>query len=410
MLEPGRSETALAFPKLRTFDPTIDNDKKSHLNVGMAKRSKLLSSCRLELQPDGAALAALEATFDARNRLLDWLDVTVPAGQSADLIQLNRAYYEPARTRFQLPSQMITLAFRDWTRRRRGEEVEGIALDDKLFSVRNVSTISISTIDGRYQVPFRTAGYLPGWADNASARLVRIGNSVEIRVASEVTILREERSMATEGIVGRIGRLIAGMAHGAVDSAEQANPKLVLEQAIWEIDSAADEVRVDLGAKTAERHRVESRRKELGGELADLDRTIGIAVKEGRDDLAAAGIERQMDIEAQISVLDALLRDIDESISQFNSTLDAVRASRREAEARLADLARSMAAGIVGPDGARHTENRVAAKLEKAEAAVARVTGVPGGLSPADPAVNDLRELAREHAIKERLARIKAGQ
>lgn len=376
----------------------------------MIKRIRPQSSCRLALQPDAVARTALEATFDARDRLLDWLDVTVPTGQSSDLILLNRLYYEQARARFQLPSQMITLAFRDWTRRRRGDQVAGIALDDKLFSVRSMSTISIATIDGRHQVPFHIDGYMSGWDDNATARLVRTGHSYEIRVASEAAAPREGKGMATEGIVGRIGRLIAGMAHGAVDSAERSNPKAVLEQAIREIDSAADEVRVDLGKRTAERHRVEARRKELGGELAELDRTIGIAVKEGRDELAAAGIERQLDIEAQIGVLDALLRDIDESMSQFNSTLDAVRASRREAEVRLADLARSLTPGISGPDGAAYSESGVAAKLDRAEAAVARVTGVPAGLPPADSAVQDLRQLARDHAVKERLARLKSGQ
>lgn len=375
----------------------------------MTKRVKSLSVCRLSLQPDSGAAEALAATFDARDRLLGWLDVSVPAGQSSDLILLNRLFYEPARTLFRLPAQMVTLAFRDWTRRRRGEAVEGIALDDKLFSVRSISVMSLATIEGRFQVPYRMEGYLPGWDDNATARLVRAGDLYEIRVASEASFQGEERSMANEGIVGRIGRLIAGMAHGAVDSAERANPKAVLEQAIREIDAAADEVRVDLGKKVAERHRVEARRKELIAELGELDGSIGIAVKQGRDDLAAAGIERQLDIEAQVGVLDTLLKDIDDSVAQFNVTLDAVRASRREAEARLADLARSSGGSSDGaalPGGPVD----VSARLERAEAAVARVTGVPGGLPTADAAVTDLRQLAREHAVRERLARLKSEQ
>jgi phage shock protein A len=155
---------------------------------------------------------------------------------------------------------------------------------------------------------------------------------------------------------------------------------------------------------------VESRRKELGGELAELDRTIAIAVKQDRDDLAAAGIERQLDIESQIAVLEAVLKDIDDSVAQFNSTLDAVRASRREAESRLADIARQVdASGAAGVAG-QGNNSRAAARVERAEAAVARVTGVPGGLAPASGAVDELRQLARDHAVKERLARLKSDR
>jgi phage shock protein A len=251
---------------------------------------------------------------------------------------------------------------------------------------------------------------LPGWRGSTTARLLRGKDGYEVQIAAEAVIQGEEKSMATENIVGRIGRLIAGMAHGAVDSAERANPRAVLEQAIREIDSAAEEVRVELGKKAAERFRVESRRKELGGELAELDRTIAIAVKQDRDDLAAAGIERQLDIESQIAVLEAVLKDIDDSVAQFNSTLDAVRASRREAESRLADIARQVdASGAAGVAG-QGNNSRAAARVERAEAAVARVTGVPGGLAPASGAVDELRQLARDHAVKERLARLKSDR
>jgi phage shock protein A len=375
----------------------------------MIKRAQInLASCQLALQPDVTAAAALAATFAGRDALLGWLDGIVPAGQSSDLVALNRLYYERARTLFGLPAQMTVLALRDWTRRRRGEAAHGIALDEKLFSIRTVSVASIATVEGRHHIVFRMKGYLPGWNDNASARLLRGADGYEIHVAADAAIPQEERSMATENIVGRIGRLIAGMAHGAVDSAERANAKTVLEQAIREIDAAAEEVRTDLGKKAAERYRVEARRKELGGELAELDRTITLAVGEKRDDLAAAGIERQLDIEAQMGVLESVLKDIDDSVAQFNATLDAVRASRREAEARLVDLTRSLSE--MPADAAAAPNGRVAARVERAEAAVARVTGVPAGSPAAGQAMDDLRQLAREHAVRERLARFKARE
>ena len=166
-------------------------------------------------------------------------------------------------------------------------------------------------------------------------------------------------------------------------------------------------MRTDVGRKLAERHRVEARRKELGGELAELDRTIGIAVTNQRDDLASAGIERQLDIESQIAVLDALLKDIDDGLAQLNATLDAMRASRREAEARLADLERSTVEASASGQAVT-AGSRAEARVERAEGAIARVTGVPNGMPAADPAVGDLKQLARDHEVRERLARFKS--
>lgn len=375
----------------------------------MPKSQTSASACRLVLNPDVVMATSLERTFAAREALFAWLDATVSPQQTADLIHLNRLYYESARAKFGLPAQMTVLALRDWVRRRRGEPVDGIALDDKLFSVRSLSVASIATVDGRYQFPFHMAGYVTDWRGGAAARLLWLAEGFEVQAVTGAAIPKEEHRMATEGIVGRIGRLIAGMAHGAVGTAERANPKTVLEQAIREIDAAAEEVRVDLGRKTAERHRVDARRKELAGELGELDRTIALAVKQDRDDLASAGIERQLDIEAQIGVLDALLKDVDESITQFHVTLDAVRASRREAESRLGDIDRSTEASRNAWSEGR-AGGSAAARVERAEAAVERVTGVPAGLSQPNPAVKDLRQLARDHAIKERLARFKDGR
>lgn len=363
--------------------------------------------CRLVLQPEPVAVQALEATFAMRDQLFAWLDRTVPREQSADLVALNRLYYEPARMRFGLPAQMTILALRDWMRRRRGECDGSVSLDDKLLSVRRLSLASISTVTGRHQVRFRMAGYLPAWRDSTTARLLRTIEGFEIHVASEATLPLEDQRMTTESIVGRIGRLIAGMAHGAVDTAERANPRAVMEHAIREIDSASEDVRTDVGRKLAERHRVEARRKELGGELAELDRKIGIAVTNQRDDLASAGIERQLDIESQIAVLDALLKDIDDGLAQLNATLDAMRASRREAESRLADLERSTVEASASGQAAT-VGSRAEARVERAEGAIARVTGVPNSLPAADPAVGDLKQLARDHEVRERLARLKS--
>jgi phage shock protein A len=217
--------------------------------------------------------------------------------------------------------------------------------------------------------------------------------------------------MATEGVFARVGRVVAGMAHAAVSAAEQANPAATLEQAIREIDGAADEVRTELGKATAERHRIVARAKELERERGELDHKVAAAVESGRDDLAEAGIARQIDIESQSAVLQRLHADVEAQVAELQASLEAARASRREAEQRLADLRRSTGDnGGHGPGVAgASTVSRAQAKVERAQAAAERITGVPSDNGSADAAaLEDLSRLHRDQMIKDRLAKMKA--
>ncbi len=379
------------------------------------------STCRLQLQPDRTSIEALRKLFDAYTAFLSWLDAEVPAGHTSDLVALHRNFYDAARARSGLPSQIVTLGFRDWAARRKGETVTGVPLDARLYSIKSVSTLSVAGLNGRILVPFRVAGYDAVLPVGAQARLVDANGTFELWAATALSedapplqqhpiSTRKETLMTTDTIVSRLGRLISGMAHAAVDSVEGVQPTAVLEQAIREIDTAADDVRVELGKATAERHRLQARRDELAEELRSLDTQVKIAVAESRDDLATVGIDRQLDIEAQTRVLDTLIADVDGRIAKAADTLDAVKASRREAEQRLYDFKNSSktttdAHGTPTLDAL----SKAAARVERAESAATRLTGVPGSGPKKDvQAIESLKALAREHAVKERLARIKA--
>lgn len=351
--------------------------------------------------------------LQAYGDLLDWLDVTVPEDQSSDLVALHRLYYETARARSQLPAQSIVLALKDWVQRRRGQIVEGMPFDEKLFAVKGIQSLSLATLEGRVIVPFLVAAYEERWHGSAPARLIDRGTRFEFLIAAGQAVVetaQKERDMTTESALSRIGRVIAGMTHAAISAAEQTNPQAVMEQAIREIDGAAEEVRSELGKAMAEQHRIEARRKELVRERDDLDDKIRLAVDQGRDELAESGIARQMDIEAQVGILDRLLADVADRIAQLNQSLDAVKASRREAEERLREMqaaARQAEADQGGP--AAGGSGKLAGKVERAEAAISRVSGVPTGPGNADAkTLDELNRMAREHAIKERLARLKA--
>ena len=65
-------------------------------------------------------------------------------------------------------------------RRRRGEVVEGLPLDEKLYAIKRIEWVSLATLSGRVAVPFRVGDYGPGWVDPAPARLVKGPNGSEM--------------------------------------------------------------------------------------------------------------------------------------------------------------------------------------------------------------------------------------
>ena len=332
----------------------------------------------------------------------------------ADVVRLQRLAYEQIRAQTQLPAQMVLLGIRDFAAgRTTGEDLQGIPLDEKLYAIKGPSTLTLSTIYGRVTAHYDVAGYMEGWRGSAPARLIATDSGFEIVVGVKPFIRpAEEKSMAYEGILSRVGRLVAGFAHAAVDRAEQADPIAMVEQAIRDIDHEAEEARAALGKHTAEQHRLESRSRELNAELATLSGRIASALQQGREDLAKAGIERQIDIEAQIAALQVAVRDVNERIEEAQGAVQAVIAARREGEARLAELKRSLAreqtlrtVSDTGHLAQRSSEDKAFRSLE----AISRVTGVPSsGASPHASQMNELERLHRNKTVEERLAAFKA--
>lgn len=364
--------------------------------------------------PDQEQETALTEFAAAYGKLAGWLDRNIPKDHPADLVALHRGWYEAARAEGALPSQTTTLALKDWAARRRGEATEGVPYDDKLYAARGVDQVSLTTLRGRVQVRCFVAGYTPVAPSPAPARLVRAPQGWELRIGVHDSVLAtrtKETAMATEGVVARVGRVMAGMAHSVVDMAEEANPEAVVAQALREINGAIDEVRTELGRAKGEQMRIEARMKQLEEERGTLEARIDTALKNGRDDLAEAGIARQLDIEAQSNLLAQLRAEAEGEIQKLESSLDAVRASRREAEDRLRDLRH---ATTVAPDGTAtggrdSAIDRANAKIEKALNATGRITGVPNGPAVQNAgALQDLEALHRDNQIKERLAQLKA--
>ncbi len=220
-----------------------------------------------------------------------------------------------------------------------------------------------------------------------------------------------------ENIANRVGRIISGSLNALVDAMENAAPEAVMQEAIREIDGAIDEVRAELGKVVAGKHLANQRLMEESQKHEDLSAKIELAVQEGRDDLAEAAIAAQLDIEAQIPVLESTIADSGNQEKELEGYIAALQARKREMKDDLVKFreARKEADSVAGGGEARSSGSSVEAKVSRAESAYERVvenaSGLAGrvGVGDAQSAarLSELDELARKNRVSERLEQIK---
>lgn len=219
-----------------------------------------------------------------------------------------------------------------------------------------------------------------------------------------------------DSLTSRVKRIVAGGAHAIVDAIEDAAPEAVMEQALREIDGAMDDVRAELGKVLAARHVATRRLADENGKHESLAQQIEVALQERRDDLAEAAIARQLDIEAQLPVLEQSIRDAGDSEKELEGYLRALGAKRREMAAELQAFREARAReSAIQETAAGTATGDVAGRVARASGAFDRVlgrqTGLPPGATPDARTAGQLAELedlARKNRIQERLAAAKA--
>ena len=366
------------------------------------------ATLRYALVPDDAGVQAIEATFAAYDRMMQILAEVAPVG--ANLVSLHAQAYEKIRTETGLPARLVTLGLRDRASYVAGVTNRRLPLDDKLFAIKGPTSLTISTVDGRILVPFEVPGYLAGWDSPFPAQLICDGPAYEIHIAVKSKSTQpEEKTMLHEGILARMGRLLAAIASQTIDNAENSNKVALVKQAIREIDAGAEEARYALGKSRAEEFRLKRRQDELNAEVAGLTEKIRLAIAEDREDLARAGVARQIDLESQGIALERAIDFIELEIDEQTKALQAMLGARREAEVRLADLEQSLARHTPHETG-RQAPATNTVSAERAMAAIARVTGVPASHVLGDRGLDELDRLHREKEIAARLERIKSQQ
>lgn len=380
----------------------------------------------LVVEPDAVQQEALAAYAARYAEAGNWLCRKVFESGITDQVRLHRLYYGELRKRFELPAQSAVLCLKHVARlcHRSAAMPElvwtgPVPYDKHLFSLRSVDSISLATLAGRIVAPCTLASYQRGEMIAGSGELYYADDQwlFSVRTALSETALQHARRgrdlEMTDKLLSRVTRLIAGLTHHALSQAEQAAAVPVMEQAIHDIDRAIKDVRGEIGQSEATKFNANRRVGELRREHDGLDEKIALALKEGKEELAEAGVGRQLDIENQLSLLQRTLHETESEIAKLMDSVNALQASRREAQARLREL-KSMADGTSGDGAAPAARRSATAKAADAMDAAARLgeslTGLPAGESRiSHKDLDELAELHRQHEIRERMARHRAG-
>jgi len=219
-----------------------------------------------------------------------------------------------------------------------------------------------------------------------------------------------------EKVIGRVSRIISGGFNALLDAVENAAPEAVMEQALREIDDAVEEVRGELGKVIANKHMANSRLMQVNSKCEELDEKIELAVQEKRDDLAEVAISQQLDIEAQIPILEIQIADLSNSEKELEGYIAALKGKKGEMKEDLRLFKASRKESAAGQEGNTVQKgDSIAGKVSKAESAFGRVfektTGIAQGSGLADrdtaAAMNELEDMSKKNRIQERLAAIK---
>ena len=214
----------------------------------------------------------------------------------------------------------------------------------------------------------------------------------------------------------RVSRVIAGGAHALLDKIEDAAPVPLMEQSVREVEAIADEVRAELGKAVANRHLAQQQHLNLNKEHEQLSGSIGEALEAGREDLAKPAIARQIDIEAQLPVLESSLAELAAQEKELSGFVDALMGKKREMRVAIADFERSRQAADSAALRGVGTGTPVASRLHAAQSAFDRTYQRQTGLDAAGRGatleqaakLKELGDLVRENKINERLAALKA--
>ena len=221
----------------------------------------------------------------------------------------------------------------------------------------------------------------------------------------------------TDTIAGRVTRVVSGSVHALLDAVENAAPEVTMAQAVREVDRVIDDVRAELGRVEASKHLATTQLNKLNTDHEQLAAQIEAALGQSREDLARAGLEKQLNIEDQVPVLQKSLADQRDTGKELEGYVAALLAKKREMEQALRDYVATRASRTAGQGSAAgpatgrgRSEDRVANAGAVFDRVLAKQTGLSGLTSAATGdavKLRELQDLQRANRIEERLAQLK---
>jgi len=220
-----------------------------------------------------------------------------------------------------------------------------------------------------------------------------------------------------ESTAARVGRIISGSVNALIDAIENAAPDVVMEQAIREIDEAIDDIRSELGQSIAKKHLASTRLNDESIKRDELGEKIEFAISQGRDDLAEAAISQQLDIEAQLPVLEKSITEFTDREKELEGYIVALQAKKRGMRDELKQLQTSRKASNSASSTSDGTVSSNDNKVDKAISAFERVMEKQSGVGKVENNSNaqtaakmaELDELSHSNRIQERLNKVKAN-
>ncbi|WP_292932849.1 PspA/IM30 family protein [Noviherbaspirillum sp.] len=220
-----------------------------------------------------------------------------------------------------------------------------------------------------------------------------------------------------DSLRNRVSQIIVGSIHALLDKIEDQAPESVMEQAIRKVDAVIDEVRQELGVVTANRHLAQRQHAELNRRHLELTASAEEAIGLRREDLARAAVTRQLDVEAQIPVVEGSLQDLTHQEKELSGYVDALLGKKHEMEEQLSSF-RASRARASSATGITPGTNNSRIRVDDASASFGKVferqTGMSAGnhrLSVEQAAkLKELDDLVHNKKVEERLAQIKAGK
>jgi phage shock protein A len=221
----------------------------------------------------------------------------------------------------------------------------------------------------------------------------------------------------TDSLRTRVSQIVIGSAHALLDKIEDQAPEAMMEQAIRKVDAVIDEVRAELGKAAANRHLAQRQHADLNQRHLELTTQAEEAIAMNRDDLTRAAVTKQLDIEAQIPIVEGSLTELIAQEKELSGFVDALLGKRRDMQSALEQFVASRARinSAAGLSAAGNNINNAQTKVEKAGDAFNRVFQRQTGLSAIDKKMSatqeaQLRELdglMQNQKIEARMAQLK---